>query len=391
MCKDKFPDLTEKMTTLTRNLWDQAVNSDMSLSEAVDALRKNANVRTLRSTLTKYSGIESETELRNLLRTGLQAHTPDAVPDSIRRRVSGWMGKAGRSLSKETAIELAYILKLDVETADEFISELTDEGFHWRDPQELAYIFGLNHGMSFPEAAKLAGQMAEAAEKSAAVDETPFTYLIRDEAKALGTPQELLDFAARSGGSLGQMHQTAYHMFMNMIDILRNPDGSNIAGSEENAGKFTVEEVLHEYLFRDQVPANEKSVVNPIANALIQSWPTQAQLFQMRSKNRDVTRKVLILLFLATDGEPIRPDDPMDEYNDDIWLDEVDDDERFRSAFTRLNTMLADCGFRRIDPRRPFDWMVLYCLCGADALEMDDTIRNFLEIMLSPPDDGNDE
>lgn len=111
----------------------------------------------------------------------------------------------------------------------------------------------------------------------------------------------------------------------------------------------------------------------------------------MRSRAVEVSRKVLMLLFLATDGEPIRQDAADDVYDDDLWFDEEDeedDDARFRSAFVRMETMLTDCGMRGIDLRVPFDWMILHCLCGADSLEIDGQVERFLETMFGL--DGDD-
>ena len=89
----------------------------------------------------------------------------------------------------------------------------------------------------------------------------------------------------------------------------------------------------------------------------------------MKQREIDVTRKVLILLFLATDGEE-------SEYAEQ---EEMDADEAFESMETRLNLMLADCGFAQLDSRTPFDWMVLYCMYADESIFLEDYMRGFLE------------
>ena len=83
---------------------------------------------------------------------------------------------------------------------------------------------------------------------------------------------------------------------------------------------------------------------------MLADWPDEVTLSRMKNRKADVTRKVLMLLFLATD----------------------DGDAAFRSTQLRMNQMLADCGFRKLDPRNAFDWLVLYCMrSSADTETMD--------------------
>ena len=91
----------------------------------------------------------------------------------------------------------------------------------------------------------------------------------------------------------------------------------------------------------------------------------------MLNRKTDVSRKALILLFLATDGG-------MDE---EAFYEDEDAEEFFEDAYSRMNGMLANCGFAPLDPRCAFDWMVLYCMCvdAEDSLLIDSRIHRFLE------------
>ena len=85
-----------------------------------------------------------------------------------------------------------------------------------------------------------------------------------------------------------------------------------------------------------------------------------------------MTRKVLILLFLATDG-----------FGSDFTLDEDDEEpftqeEQFLDLYTRMNLMLTSCSFQKLDPRNPFDWMILYCISTGDLWESDQRLPAML-------------
>ena len=44
----------------------------------------------------------------------------------------------------------------------------------------------------------------------------------------------------------------------------------------------------------------------------------------------------------------------------------------------RINEMLKDCGMSVIDPRNPFDWLVLFCL----KPDQDDFMSERMELMV---------
>ena len=71
--------------------------------------------------------------------------------------------------------------------------------------------------------------------------------------------------------------------------------------------------------------------------------------------------KVLILLFLATDSG----------LEAEEGEDEPSREEVFADLYQRLNDMLLQCGFSALDPRSPFDWLILYCICAADIFDVE--------------------
>ena len=43
--------------------------------------------------------------------------------------------------------------------------------------------------------------------------------------------------------------------------------------------------------------------------------------------------------------------------------------------------MLLLCGFSTLDPRVPFDWLILYCICVPDIFEADARMKEIFREM----------
>jgi hypothetical protein len=52
-----------------------------------------------------------------------------------------------------------------------------------------------------------------------------------------------------------------------------------------------------------------------------------------------------------------------------------------------MNRMLSSCGYRMLDPRNPFDWVVLYCMrVSGDPDSMDglnERLSDMLDVLFS--------
>lgn len=142
------------------------------------------------------------------------------------------------------------------------------------------------------------------------------------------------------------------------------------------------ENMLEDYLYRKLVPVGSQKQEDPVREVLQQvirqSWPDVAGLSRMRKRQIDIPRKVLILLFLATDGSDSEFENmAYDDFEDDDYTEE----DSFLDIYTRLNLMLISCGFLKLDPRSAFDWMILFCISCGDLCESDERIREMLTEM----------
>lgn len=385
--------MNNKMTVVSERIYNQAISGTLTVSGAVDFLEKEAKMRTLREKLEKFSHGQ---ELRTILVQGLMRNHPDRSKDAVERRVRGWLNNPdNQTLRKKDAIELCFILGLSVEEADAFVALISEEGLHWRNPDEIVYLFALKQGMDYSEANRLNEEMAEVLSRvteSGTLSEDSFTPIIRSEVAALGTREELVDYLTGAVSRLGRYHNNAYKLFMEMMDALENPLPDE---GEESAGLFkkeelTIRDILREYLYEKNVlyakgrvqagkknralSGEEKLVFTVIQEEVSKSWPDETTISKMKSRKTDVTRKVLILLFLATGQES-----PYDEENDIDFV--LSREEFFEQLYQGLNDMLLQAGFMPLDPRSPFDWLILYCICAEDMFDINVRMRTIFREM----------
>lgn len=415
-----------KMTEISQANYDAAISDILTIQDAVRYLEKEAKTRTLRSKLEKFS---RGRDLRSILVQGLLENDSKRKKDSVERRVRGWLsdGEKIRSLKKQDAIEVSFILGLSIEEADQFVAMVSEEALHYRSPDEIVYIFALKQGMSYIEAAGLNGRMKEIlsrVEESEDASEENFTPMIRSEITALQTEEELADYLEHAVGRLGRYHNYAYREFMDRLKMLEEPlcEDTWTVGGDIEKERLTIRDILREYLFERNVlyakeragkkkgkeegnkpTEEEKLVFTKIQENVSASWPDESMLSKMKYRKADVTRKVLILLFLATD-------EGMDW--SDAWLDGADScdsgaslsferkekdetaeyiyedldmgmsrEDVFEDLYVRLNYMLSLCGFAPLDPRSPFDWLILYCICVDDMFEVDVRMRGIFKEM----------
>ena len=373
-----------EMTELTQSLYDQAVYSLMTVQEAVDFLERESRLRTLAEKLNSFA---KGRDLQEVLTAGLLEHHPEMKKDSVQRRVRGWLSPRGpRSIKKQDAIEVCFILGLSVEEADSLVAMISEEGLHWRNPDEVVYIFALRHQMDYSAARRLHAELKEyleQAEDPREIPEDSFTPVIRSEISALQTEEALKDYLRTAGRRLGRCHNNAYSLFMEMMDILEHPREDNIYFDEK---RLTIRDILKEYFYsshvlyakqlakqarKESLPANERFMLTRIQEVVSENWPDETTLSKMKKRTEDVTRKTLILLFLATD--------PGLGWEDDDY--EPDTEEMFQDLYSRLNDMLVLCGFSPLDPRSPFDWIILYSICVPDMAQTDIRLRTIFRKM----------
>ncbi len=391
----EYNGIENNMTVLTREKFDLAL-SNLSLSEAERELRENACIRTVKEILANAAGIDinNTSALEVLLKQKVLALDTAQKKSTVDKNVRNWMADDLESVKKPTAIKLAFALDLPLLKAEKLIMQLCGECIHWRDPNDLVYGFALNTGRSYKEARDLYIDLErKGVFNSMDHDASVFTESIEYDLLRITTPEDLERYLTEHREMLGKLHNTARSTLIEFLDCMKQPpdreyieifdeekllNNQNPAVSERRTVENIIEDELYGGIINNMGNASREKETNPLLSDALKrfiakGWPEETQLSKMKTGDLDVTRKVLILLFLATDGAT-------SIYSD--WRC-VSQEDAFEDRLSRLNTMLIDCGYPLVDPRSPFDWMVLYCLCGDDSYINDEKMRKFLSVIFA--------
>ena len=364
----------QQFTALSQRAWEGIAESASRPGDAVrffsERMAPRSFAETLRAFLRRQGIAESELPDR------LAAVRPGVKRDSLRRRVSSWLS-GGRPSDREELIGLGFALGLSGEEAENFLSVCGDGGFHLREPREAAFLYSLRAGKSYEEALALIARLPNAGGPFPADAESApsaFTRTVADRLAEVTSDEEFLRFYEESLPVFGKLHNTAFLWFSRFFDELRQPSAP--CGAEEDAS-YSVERAIELYL-RLNVPAsrNEKSF-SQLQKATKRLWPNATAIKNMLARKLDVSRKTLLLLYVATEGlddgaieeamgwEPDSPDEILEEH---VW---------------NCNLMLHECGFSPLDPRSPFDWLVLYSLRPGDGEDesMSDRLSQVLALL----------
>lgn len=413
------------MNSYTEFMRNEA-RSALSVDDAVALLRRELRVRTVREVLESACGLSgcSDGELQALLLEKLMRTAPGANSESVKRNLRNWMRESAQTVSKENAIQLCFALELSVPQAEELLYRLCGEGFHWRDARELVFLYALRMRLSYAHALALYERLkAQDLLPRGKNEQTEvLTGEVRLRVEEISSDAELETFFRENRHLLGKLHNTAYALMTDFLSLLRQPgeddrlimaDGSDAEAFRDSlrkkdgglltdaytdgdggddyeqerhfisAEEMSNREILSTYLLDKLVGSaasdREAQIValsfGFIENEIRRTWPEETGFSRIVNRKADVTRKLLILLFLATDGDT-------SDYADYYELDELPEDS-FEDRNDRLDAMLRDCGFCPLDPRAPFDWMILFCLCAEDILDIDERLRAFLSALFT--------
>ena len=375
----------------TRLMYDIATSQSLTLAQAVEQLKRDAHPRTIGETLARYAHIPADNTgaVLDFFLERLLINSPSGTRrDTIRRKIQMWLNGDIQSISKQGAIQLSFALGLSPEDAGQFLHRTCGEGFHWRDPEELVFLFALREKMTYPEALALRDDLAEKKLLSPKnKDDSSLTGLVRQDAEHIASAGELEEYLRQSQEQLGSFHNTAFSLFREYLNILCAPEINDLLDPDK---KISVREVTAAYLHEALIPRFKKAVkgtaetqvLSALQRDIQQNWPDEVALSRMLHRKTDVTRKTLVLLFLATDGA-VPCDGPHGEL--------LEEDEDFESRYARLNATLCDCGFAPLDSRSPFDWMIIYCMCIEEAMFIDSQIEAFLSAIFLQESSGPKE
>ena len=358
-------------TTLTQIKHDQAVSGSLTPEMAVDWLYRSKDFRTLPERLSAYHDGDAD-GMKAALRDGFaKTHAEPKEREAIRKNLTNWFTRVDdiddRTISRPYAFEICFILGLSLDNADDLMRSVTGEGIHYRNLEEFIIAYALRQGMDYARMRQLRDQYANEIRAQYDREDIPEGYTATgcEAVLKIDDVEELRDYISEHIDAFSACHNTAYGYFVGMMDALQH-DGTDAS----------VSELVMQNLYRRLVSKNGRHA--KLEKSIRSGWPEKTQLSKMRARELPVSRKVLVLLYLASGGGITTwascPDDSRED--DAVLADEPDAD--FESMFIDLNAMLAECGFATIDPRSPFDWMVLFCMATGDVFDIDQRFEGVL-------------
>ncbi len=342
-------------TEVSARQWDFVTQQNLTAQEAVAFLLNGMRVRSFQEILFQVCGTS---DLEKRLVHALCAMLPGVQPASIRRKVRNWYSGKAMPTEREDVFQVCFALNLDPARAGKLLTLLTEQDIHYRNPREMVYAYALRYHLGYGYACHLAAQFAPQKEAPYSGSQEPVSQLIHQEFQSVRAEEDLFSFILRHRAQLGTTHNTAYSYFCKMLTLLT---GEDLAGEEQ----YSMEYVADTYL-RLNVPKDKKTGnYSDIQKMVKKYWPGPRSIKAMKSRQEDVNRKTLLLMYLVTGGVWEQDYDELDEAY-------IQPKEFLETHCQRMNKMLHECGMGPIDPRNVFDYLVLYCLRPEDTLYMSD-------------------
>lgn len=363
-----------QMTRISRNNMGFLVGRERTPEQIVEFLKEGALLRGFEDMLRKvYPG----EDLSARLTSGMERITGEPH-DSVSKKVRNWVSGKSTPQNRETLFQISFILGLDQEDASRLLGIAAETGIHYRNPEELVYAYGLRNHMSYEEVTALRGRLEESGvlpDKAGREDKKKkgkkggerqepsiYTRQVRQVFEQVEDEEGLASFLEEYREALGQIHETAYARFIQLLDILQKPEGA--AGQAEKERQYTMSDVIEEYLSMN-VPEGRKTGGMSVLQRMIKKyWPNESSLINMRNRKEDVSRKVMILLYLITEAVDEAAEDEDDYYFEDL---EEDPDILLETRIEKMNLFLETCGMNLLDPGNAFDYLALYAMRTEDV------------------------
>lgn len=289
---------------------------------------------------------------------------------SVARRLRNWMNGSSMPQNREQLFQICFALGLGEEAANRLLACADDARIHYRDPDELVYAFALRTGRNYEEAQELRMKMSRVKRQApGAAGGSPLRYTrqIQNEFADVETPEALEEFLRGHGEELGEIHESAYRKFMELLDELQEP--------EPGRERYSLKQISDRYL-RMYVPNTKRSgSFSYLQKAIKRNWPGESDLLRMKNRSADVGRKTMLLLFLVTEEFEIgeAPENDSAKPYFDLYCEDLPEkpEDRLELRLIKINLFLDFYGMNLLDPRSPFDCLLLYALgaqCGEDGV-----------------------
>ena len=384
------------MPTLTNNaMFEIEREKDFSPENTLGFLRKRENFITL------SEGIKRE--LKRLGYDGddkqLFAHFNSVLEKAgftydDCRNAPKWFGNKVKP-SPKYAIRLCFAFGLSGKAALDFLWKACKvNGFNFRRAEDVVCCYGLENGKSYAETVELIKRYkTHTAELSfEESDATKRTYTLRAVFNELKGMDEAVFFEKLCANKKNfiKYSKTAHEEFVRLYENLKETIREEIA-NHQNDHKYTAmekydsepsvyPEIVYAFGKISAAAKSNKTKGSTFAH-LAENFPQGKYLNSMfnipseaTDKEYDKARKAFILLYFAD----YTLDPPPDGFYDDFYI--------------ALNTMLDKCGYAKLYPANPYDWLILNCVKSLDVNDQTEDLNPvelFNEVLELLADESN--
>ena len=336
--------------------------------------------------------------------------------------VNNWLNGKAKALTKESALKIAFALEMTyMETSWFLMQGCWLDGLYMRDYKDIIYRYCLDNKMDFTQAQTLiekhsyldnanpnintiVGSMTVGTttkfEKASMGAASAVTNVLDERAKTVSGLDELDIFLEQNREYFGTFRRKAYEKFMELYTGIKN-------SIVDKPADVPTDEIICD-LIAMGVPSlkGKKAIVNDVMKKIAEdalSRPTLSEIVGRQPIKRkgddvgkitEVKRKHLILFWLYLYNPELA--DIGDNKND---RDSKDLDSKVReSEITKYkdlafeeciddinDNLLEPCGMPLLDPRNPFDWVVMNAIRHAyfsdDDSSDSDTVSRINRVM----------
>lgn len=330
--------------------------------QTIDFLQHKIEIWNFSKLLKKfYIGEESLQErlIRKLSEYDGEKEENKKNAEQTARKVRNWLNGCNQPANREELFKICFAMGLSESDADELLLSADEEGIHYRNPKELVYAFFLRMGYDYPKAEELLRKLGQEGLITGRVERQKLvrrssewepvdclTVSIRDDFRNVRDVEELENFLHTHQAALGVHHNTAYQKFKVMLEYLLECETEKNSADMPEEKKYSIERVAEEYL-RMGIPYERKNgSQTKLMKQIKKYWPSPKMVQEMYSRKRDVNRKTLLILYLATEGMGV----------------EAGGENFLAEHCWRMNLMLSSCAMTLLNVHNPFDYLVIQSL-----------------------------
>lgn len=300
-----------------------------------------------------------------------------ANPQSLGKKLRNWLSGRNQPANRSDFFRIAFALQLSEQQLDYLLGLFTDYGIQYRNGWEVVFTWFLRNGYGYPEAQEFFASLppAPGMERAEKNWTSRLTHELQSEFQTVPTLQDLRACYLKNLDYFGSLHLRSYYYFEQYLNQLIHPAP---VWEGDSGPDYSIEAIMNTYLSMQMPSERKRSQYTVVQKLIKQNWPNATAIKNIRSHAADVPRKLLLLLYVVTENCG-GADGPYRELDESY----ITPEERVEDHWWTLNAMLSDCGMAPLDPRNPFDWLILYAISADESECMSDRMEQVIEYVFS--------